>query len=631
MTEKPYFMEKEEWFERDEANAEANGCNYVLTKKGKAIPKVVESYEDFQEMIEDNKKHKSDLVSYLLASSGASKDQQQEVKYLIQSLPKIKYWWPEENKVKYARVTVLFVDTTEIIKPNSRRTVYNDYYYLNGIVYKVKDDIAYIIFIRDGKPLVKQINVFAKDSVIMKGETDADKKYGDHFFNDLIVIEKKQEARAIEEAKKNKPVTNLPVIKTDEKRKGKPFAYYSYKHYEVYPGDVFYAIYRGHLLFAKSLKKGEFEAFGLLDVLNNVQKIPYDDVIDLTLDALPLNDDKTMPNASLKEDALAQDLKERMLMRFSSDLTNMEKETNLLAKFKHTYIDNKPIELKLGLFRRGSIKGKSFTIPSTVQNESSVILDGSEKDFLESYFEVEALNEELNEGEQVPAAIGSETVIFRKIKSLKDFYNLLDEGKPELLMPIDSLKAKMGHPYLYIPPKWAHGSYHCFDGTVYSLEYLFSYFDTQFYNNHGMSIVNLKQQLAPYYQRYTDIPLPYSLSRDDVLILTSKWCIQDLRDGLYYLLKPAHNNKDGSIFCLDKKWFRLFHDRVRRYGKKEVCDLTQFKFQSSKDKHYFQLFSLEEEDLKYAFGKAIDIADFKEFYSTMLVRLNPGSSESSSK
>ena len=169
MTEKPYFMEKEEWFERDEANAEANGCNYVLTKKGKAIPKVVESYEDFQEMIEDNKKHKSDLVSYLLASSGASKDQQQEVKYLIQSLPKIKYWWPEENKVKYARVTVLFVDTTEIIKPNSRRTVYNDYYYLNGIVYKVKDDIAYIIFIRDGKPLVKQINVFAKDSVIMKG------------------------------------------------------------------------------------------------------------------------------------------------------------------------------------------------------------------------------------------------------------------------------------------------------------------------------------------------------------------------------------------------------------------------------------------------------------------------------
>ena len=564
MTEKPYFMEKEEWFERDEANAEANGCNYVLTEKGKAIPKVVESYEEFQETIEDNKTHKIDLVSYCLASSGASKEQQKEVSFLIKELYKIKYLWPEESERANALVTVLFIDTTEIIKANNRkRHVYNGYYYINGILHNVRNDAFEILFVKEGKPFFKQIDLFARDVVVMKGEPEAATKYGDHFFKDLMEIEKKKEAIAQEEAKKHKPVTNLPVIKTEEKRKGKPFAYYSYKHYEVYPGDVFYAIYRGHLLFAKSLKKGEFEAFGLLDILNDVQKIPYDDVIDLTLDALPLNDDKTMPNASLKEDALAQD-------------------KNLLAKFKKVYIDNKPIELKLGIFQQGSIKGKSFVLPNKLQNESNVIFNGYEKEFMEPYFEVKALDEDLAEGKQVPARLGSETVIFRKIKSLKDFYNLLDEGKPELLLPIESLKVKMGHPYLHIPAEWAHGSFHTSNGTVYSLEYLFSYFSTQFPGNIGMSIVNLKQQMAPYYQQYRNVPIPYDLSRDDVLLLCSKWFVQDLRDGLYYSLHPTFDNKDGSIFCLDKKWFRLFHDRVRRYGKKEVCDLTQFKFQSSK-------------------------------------------------
>ena len=43
----PYFMENEEWYEFKEGHEFENGSNYVLTEKGKAIPEVVESYQQF--------------------------------------------------------------------------------------------------------------------------------------------------------------------------------------------------------------------------------------------------------------------------------------------------------------------------------------------------------------------------------------------------------------------------------------------------------------------------------------------------------------------------------------------------------------------------------------------------------
>lgn len=42
VAEEPYFMKNEEWYYHDEKE-----WKYKLTEKGKAIPKVVKSYEEY--------------------------------------------------------------------------------------------------------------------------------------------------------------------------------------------------------------------------------------------------------------------------------------------------------------------------------------------------------------------------------------------------------------------------------------------------------------------------------------------------------------------------------------------------------------------------------------------------------
>lgn len=43
----PYFMQDEKWYKFEEGHEFENGTNYVLTEEGKAIPEVVESYQQF--------------------------------------------------------------------------------------------------------------------------------------------------------------------------------------------------------------------------------------------------------------------------------------------------------------------------------------------------------------------------------------------------------------------------------------------------------------------------------------------------------------------------------------------------------------------------------------------------------
>jgi|GEM_PF-5519420 len=419
-----------------------------------------------------------------------------------------------------------------------------------------------------------------------------------------------------------KSFQTLPEAYRDKKAKGKPYAFYSYKHYEVYPGDVFYSIYQGKIIFARAITKGRFEPFGLLDILDGRQKLPYDDVIDLTSKALPSAMKNSKAQEKFDEASWIDSFKQQMLPRFATAL--MERSaSDYIAEINERSFERKIIEIKLGVFRQGSVKGKRFVLPGEIQNKTYVVMNGLEKEFMEPYFEIKATSAYHGENEKTPALMGDEKIIFRKIYSLKDFYNLLDEGKPELMLCADSIRARVSHPYHYIPKEWVNGVYECSRGTKYDINTTFWFFAEQFVHNIGMSIVNMKQQMMPYYQKYHNYEIPKDLRREDVQYLASIWFVQDVRDGLYYFLQPAIINDDGSYFCLDKKWFSLLHDRVRRYGKKKVCDIDEFKFRSSKDKRYFQLFSLEQEDLAYAFETAIDIPNFEDFYEQMNRHFNP--------
>ena len=115
-----------------------------------------------------------------------------------------------------------------------------------------------------------------------------------------------------------KSFQTLPEVYREKKTKGKPYAFYSYKHYEVYPDDVFYAIYQGKLIFARAITKGQFEPFGLLDILNGRQKLPYDDVIDLTLKALPPVGSEPSSETVTDGTSWLEGFKQQMLMRFAS-------------------------------------------------------------------------------------------------------------------------------------------------------------------------------------------------------------------------------------------------------------------------------------------------------------------------
>ena len=419
-----------------------------------------------------------------------------------------------------------------------------------------------------------------------------------------------------------KSFQTLPVAYKQKKTKGKPYAFYSYSHYEVYPGDVFYAIQGDCFIFARATFGGRFEPFGLLDLFDGTQELPYDDVIDMTLKALPMKADQSGEIVPIDKNELLAEFKKQMLMRFSGELTRHE-GPDYLAVINERCSDDKAVELKFGFFRRGSIDGQPFTLPEKLQNETYIVMNGLEKTFMEPYFEIDAPSMKSGSESALPAPVGAEKLVFRKIFSLKDFYNLLDQGKPDLLLCADSIRARVAHPYLYIPPEWVNGTYECMRGTKYDINQTYWFFAQQFVHNIGMSIVNLKQQMMPYYQKYHHYPIPKDLRREDVLYLCTKWFVQDPRDGLYYHLQPTIANDDGSYFCLDKKWFSLFHDRVRRYGKKTVCDLNDFKFRSSNDKKYFRLFSLDAVDLEYAFSMAIDILNFDDFYQQMELHFNP--------
>lgn len=48
----PYFMTNDEWYEYVEGAELEYGTNYLLTEKGKSIPEVVESWNEF---IKDDK------------------------------------------------------------------------------------------------------------------------------------------------------------------------------------------------------------------------------------------------------------------------------------------------------------------------------------------------------------------------------------------------------------------------------------------------------------------------------------------------------------------------------------------------------------------------------------------------
>ncbi len=415
------------------------------------------------------------------------------------------------------------------------------------------------------------------------------------------------------------PVVTLPDIYRSKKYKGQPYAFYSYKHYEVYPGDIFFGIYKGKIAFARTGKKSTFEPFSLVDVFEGREKLPFDNNFECSLKELP----EKGGEETKKEDDPLKDFKKHMLQCFETGLLKLDGPDFLEETEVRKSFIKKPTNLKLGFFHKGSREGKKFTLPSELLNEPTIILTDNEKKFMEPYFEINIPFKWYREGENELIKEGDDKIIFRKIFSMNDFYNLLEEGEPELLLDSNSVKTKVSHPYHYIPKEWINGTYESSQGERYKMQYLFSFFGEQFIHNIGMSIVNLKQQMMPYYQKYRSLPIPTGLRREDIQFLASKWFVQDVRDGLYYYLQPGNMNPDGSCFCLDIKWFSLFFDRVKRYGKKKVCDPDTFKFRSSKDKHYFQMFCLDEKDLQFAFDEAIDCQYFREFYDKMDHRFNP--------
>ena len=412
-------------------------------------------------------------------------------------------------------------------------------------------------------------------------------------------------------------VQTLPEEWKPKKKEGKPFAFYSYRHYEVFPGDLFFGVVRGYLLFALASYQGRFIPLAKEDLFE-VDEDPHpEDPLDWTYKGLPWKAGQIGCASSSSLEALKTRLAE-----YEAKGIIRRGKPNWLKTFKESF-GNYPVELKLGFFQKGSLKGKSFTLPNKLQNEGNVILNGKEKDFLEPYFEIDDPFVKQKEGESLPAYEGQEKFVFRKFETWDDFFNLLDEGAPNLLLDSSSIRARVAHPYLLIPKEWVNGAYQCYRGTLYDLNETYWYFAEQFVHNIGLSIVNLKQLMMPYYQKHHSYPIPRDLLREDVMFLCSKWFVQDVRDGKYYHLQPTYENEDGSYFCLDQKWFSLLYDRVRRYGKKEVCSIDSFKFRSSKDKRYFRLFCLEEEDLAYAFERAIDCISFEDFFYDMYCHFNP--------
>ena len=68
-----------------------------------------------------------------------------------------------------------------------------------------------------------------------------------------------------------KPHIFLPDSYKPKKTKGKPYAFYGYKHYEVYPGDLFFGIHDGHVIFAEAQTKGRFEPFDIASLFDETR------------------------------------------------------------------------------------------------------------------------------------------------------------------------------------------------------------------------------------------------------------------------------------------------------------------------------------------------------------------------
>jgi hypothetical protein len=101
------------------------------------------------------------------------------------------------------------------------------------------------------------------------------------------------------------------------------------------------------------------------------------------------------------------------------------------------------------------------------------------------------------------------------------------------------------------------------------------------------------------------------------MYLLPHWFAYDPRNGTYYpfLLSKAH--EDGSMFCLNQKWFSLLYEQIRKRDIKDPCDLSYFHFRASKDNCFFNAFTLDKNDLPFVFENALALS-FPAFYALMI-------------
>ncbi len=282
---------------------------------------------------------------------------------------------------------------------------------------------------------------------------------------------------------------HVPTTPNKNKDKGTPYAFYSYSHYEVYPGDMFFAVWDNKIIFARALTKGQFEPFGYYDLVSDKQALSFEDVEDAVI-------------VKEEQSHYALTKVQQCLTAYSSSITP-DLDIGWLEEIKRLRFKDKKMKLEYGFFRRGSIKGNEYRLPDEFTNEPYIILTGAEKQFLEPFFRIDPPMNPLDAEGTAIEVREDKRLYFRKASSLKDLLNLMKQGKPEFIMSASDIKAKISTPYIEIPMKWNRGGYQCKRGTVYDMRYLYDYFTEQFcLPGMGMSAVNLKQQMMPYYQRY---------------------------------------------------------------------------------------------------------------------------------
>lgn len=406
---------------------------------------------------------------------------------------------------------------------------------------------------------------------------------------------------------KNKNVQRLPAEYRAKKVKGKPYRFYGYGHGEVYPGDVFFTLYQGKLLFVVAKPKGMFVPISAYDLINTKGILSFDSSTDYTKPMIGrqkgANGGETGGSLTILNKIIGKYPKSFLPVGNEAGKTLIEKN---LAKEDF-------VTIKLGFFKTGSIKGKKYTLPNTLNNTKDVLLTGQEGRFLEPYFEV-ATPHTYRTCDMVVTS--HDVTIFRRIRCIDDLANLLEDGESWPILSSDQMKVSVSYPYRTIGADWLNGEYEGMQGESYDLYSLYCYF-TEESPYYGMSIVNFMQQTMPYYEQYSRLPIPKNLRREDVMYLLPHWFAYDPRNGTYYpfLLSKAHD--DGSMFCLNEKWFSLLYEQIRKRNIKEACDLNYFHFRSSKDNCFFNAFTLDKGDLPFVFENAL-VLSFSTFYALMI-------------